>query len=181
MEIIAGPFAIVAVVLAVGGIAKIVNPAASAASLRSLRIPSSPLVVRTLAVGEVIIAAVALGFGGRLAALAVAFAFGLFALMMYMLVRSGSTVSCGCFGRVEAPPSTQHVVTNVTCALVAAGAAGLDVVSVGTLLSEQPAAGIPMVLFIASGSAATIAVFTLVGRLRVSADVPAVRTFGMNS
>jgi hypothetical protein len=181
VEIIAGPFAIVAVVLAVGGISKLGAPDASGASLRSLGIPASPTLVRFLAFCEIAIAVIALVVGGTLGALAVTFAFVAFTLMMYLLVRKGSSASCGCFGQADTPPSSLHVVANAICAALAAAAAALDVVSIEALLSDQPAAGIPMLLFIAAGSAATIAIFTLLGRLAAPATTPTIRTFGMNS
>ena len=43
MEIIAGPFAITVVVLALGGLAKLANPKPAGASLGSLGIPADSL------------------------------------------------------------------------------------------------------------------------------------------
>ncbi|MCH7790066.1 MAG: hypothetical protein IH940_11595 [Acidobacteria bacterium] len=181
MEIIAGPFAIVAVVLAVGGLAKLAKPEPSGATLRSLGIPASAVLVRVLALCEIAIAIAALAFGGTLGALAVSAAFGAFTLMMYLLVRRGSTASCGCFGQAEAPPGPLHVGLNAICASVAAAAAALDVIDMKTLLGDQPANGVPMVLLVGTGSAATIAMFTVFGRLSAPIDTGTVRTFSINT
>ena len=70
--------AVVAGVLAVGGIAKLAGPEATVPMLRALGLPATAMVARALGTVEVLVGGAALLFGGRALAGTVAVAFGAF-------------------------------------------------------------------------------------------------------
>lgn len=108
--------------LLVAGIAKVRRPAATTESLALAGLPDRPVLARGLGVGEVVLAMVVLATGHRVAALAVAGAYAVFAGVAAWLLRTDQG-SCGCFGEVDAPLTRVHVVTNVVLAVGAAAAA----------------------------------------------------------
>jgi len=133
--VLAGPFSAAAVLLAVGGAPKLARPASTAGALASLRLPSSPTLVRLLGAAEVAIAAAALLTG-----------FAVFVAVA--LARPGLVRSCGCFGRPDTPPTAAHLVVNLAAAAVAAAVA---VIGGGRLdVASQPLLGLPLVLLTAA-------------------------------
>ncbi len=149
MGVLAGPFSAAAVLLAVGGAPKLARPASTAGALASLRLPSSPTLVRLLGAAEVAIAAAALLTGSRLAAALMATAYAGFAVFVAVaLARPGLVRSCGCFGRPDTPPTAAHLVVNLAAAAVAAAVA---VIGGGRLdVASQPLLGLPLVLLTAA-------------------------------
>lgn len=143
MELLTPAFQTVALVILVGGAAKVVAPSGFAGLLGTFRVPAPRIVAVGAGVVELALGAVALVVGGPWLALAVAGAYLLFAGTVLLARRRGAP-DCGCFGAVAAPPSSLHVVLNVAAAAVALGAAAvaggppplLDV------LGDQPLAGV---------------------------------------
>ena len=118
------PYGIALVLLMAAGVAKLVEPRDTAgALLRSgLRVP--PVAVRVGAAYEFALAASSLATGARGGAAFVAASYLAFTIFVVQaLVRRVPVGSCGCFGRVETPPSVWHVVVNLGCAIAAFGAA----------------------------------------------------------
>ena len=111
-----------AVLLAVAGAAKVVDPAATSAALQGARLVSDRRLVRLLGVGEIALAMAVLALGGLLPAVLLAVAYAVFAAFAYRQSRQGE--GCGCFGVSDAPATRLHVLINVVGA-VAAGAAAL--------------------------------------------------------
>ncbi|MFM7064318.1 MAG: MauE/DoxX family redox-associated membrane protein [Actinomycetes bacterium] len=133
---------VVALVVVVGGIAKLVRPHPFAALLGSLGVPGGAATARAAGMVEVALGAAAVVTGARWAAALLAAAYVVFALTVVVAQRRGA-VSCGCFGVVDAPPSTLHVVVNLVSAGVAAAAAAVGSEPLRATLAEQPAAGLP--------------------------------------
>ncbi|MCC5953411.1 MAG: hypothetical protein JJU45_15065 [Acidimicrobiia bacterium] len=118
-----GPAVIVAAALVVAGVFKLRDPEPTRAMLRTLRLPSSTLVVAGIGAVEITAGVVAVVMGG-LTWLAVAVAYALFSALMVVLVRKGdAAASCGCFGSLSSPPTAWHVGADVSGAFVAGAAA----------------------------------------------------------
>lgn len=112
--------AVAALLLVVAGAAKLVDPSRLAGALDVLGWPSSPLLVRLGAAGELLLGAATLVVGGQALALLVAASYLGFALFVMAALRSGTPIAtCGCFAQADTPPRPAHVVIDV---LLAAGA-----------------------------------------------------------
>jgi hypothetical protein len=112
--------AVAALLLVVAGAAKVVDPSRLAGALDVLGWPSSPLLVRLGAAGELLLGAATLVVGGQALALLVAASYLGFALFVMAALRSGTPIAtCGCFAQADTPPRPAHVVIDV---LLAAGA-----------------------------------------------------------
>jgi len=163
----AGPFLIATLLLAGAGVAKVLDPAPTTGALRRSGLPVGPVAVRVGGAVEVLIAVVAAVGGARVPALLVAASYLVFtAFVALALVRHLPIGSCGCFGRVDTPPSVLHLVVNVGAAVaaiaVATGAGG----GLGGVLAAQPLAGVPFVLLVVVGAYAAFTALTVVPQLR---------------
>jgi hypothetical protein len=147
MSVLAGPFAVASILLVVGGATKARRPHDTARAIRALRLPSPPVFVRLLAVGEMGIGAGALLAGGRAAALLVAASYlGFSGFVVLAMLRGGVLSSCGCFGSTDTPPTIVHLL--VTLGLAAASVATVAD-PVGPLidgLRGQPLVGLPFLI-----------------------------------
>lgn len=104
--------------LAASGVAKLADPDPTTGAMASARLPSSPLLSRTLGVAEVVVAISALASGVSAAVGAAALLYLAFAVFTFAAVRNRIPLqSCGCFGREDTPPNVIHVVYNVVSAL----------------------------------------------------------------
>lgn len=158
MTALAGPFLIACAILGLGGIAKVVAPLPARQALRTLGVPTPIAAVRLLGCAELALACAAFFSGGTILPILVGVAYLAFAgFVVIMLRRSGDT-SCGCFGSAATPPSWLHVLVNLASAGVAFAAIGID--SLGTVLDEQPAAGIPLLGLVAVGTYALYLLLT---------------------
>ena len=166
MSVLAGPFAIAYVLLAVGGAAKAVRPRDTANALGAIgvkfpRILPARLVVRVGGVLEAAIAVAALLVGGPALCALVAASYLAFAGFVMVALRSGAPISsCGCFGKVDTPPSVIHVVLDAGFAGVAAGAAFTGGVALPDVLADQPLAGVPFVLLVVIGCSLVFLAFS---------------------
>jgi hypothetical protein len=163
----AGPFLIATVLLAGAGVAKALDPAPTAGALARTGIPVAPAAVRIGGALEVLVAVVAAVSGAPVPALLVAASYLLFAgFVVLALARHLPIGSCGCFGRIDTPPSVLHLVVNVAAVTagvaVAAGRGG----GLGSVLSAQPLAGVPFVLLVLVGAYAAFTALTVVPQLR---------------
>ena len=114
-------FALVAAgVLAYAGAAKILDPVMTAGALRAMGVPARGWMVRIGAVGEVALAVAAVVWGGGELWALVGLSYTLFAAFVVWALVSGRPMgSCGCFGRVDIPPTWLHVVVNCVLGAVA--------------------------------------------------------------
>lgn len=140
MSVVSAIYASAAVLLVAAGAAKLSRPAPGVADLLGFRAPT-PL-VRLVGASEAAVGIAALLVGGP-AAWAVGLLYASFAAIVLraVLVKAGS---CGCFGRLDAPPSRVHVLGNLALAAVSFAAAGTDaapVQAVAQSISDHPAVG----------------------------------------
>jgi hypothetical protein len=152
MTVVAGPFAIAAALLALGGVLKAWRPHDTATALRGVGLPVSPLLVRAGGILEAGIGAAALVTGGTVSAVLVALSYTAFlAFVVVALRRDVPVATCGCFGKVDTPPSRVHVAVNLV-AVAAAVTVALDPgAGIVDTLRAQPLAGVPYVLLVALG------------------------------
>ncbi|MEP6625960.1 MAG: MauE/DoxX family redox-associated membrane protein [Acidimicrobiia bacterium] len=169
-----GPFLIAAVLLAVAGVAKAIDPVMTVGALRSAGIPAGPTAVRLGGAVEALIAVGAAITGDRVLALVVAASYLAFAgFVAVALIRHLPVGSCGCFGRADSPPSVLHVVVDVGAAVSAIAVARLDGGGLGATLHGQPLGGLPFVLLVGVGVYAAITALTVLPPML--APVPAKR------
>jgi hypothetical protein len=166
VSVLAGPFAIAAVLLAVAGAAKAVRPrdtaqALTAVGIRFPRVLPGRVAVRIGGAVEAVIGVAALLVGGPVLCALVAASYVVFAAFVVVALRTGAPISsCGCFGKVDTPPSVVHVVLDAAFAGVAAAAAFTGAVALPDVLDEQPLLGIPFVLLVAIGCSLVFLAFS---------------------
>jgi hypothetical protein len=115
-----GALAGAAVLLAVAGAAKVVDPSRLVGALAALGWPASGTLVRVAAVAETVLGVATVVGGGRVLALLVAASYLGFAAFVMAALRAGTPLeTCGCIGRADTPPSPEHVVVD---GLLAGGA-----------------------------------------------------------
>jgi hypothetical protein len=152
VTIAAGPFAIAAVLLVLGGAAKTLRPDDTARALREagLRIPS--MGVRLVAVAELLIGGYAIVVGDRASAVLVALSYAAFiGFVVVALGRRLPISTCGCFGRTDTPPSLVHVGIDLGAVVAAAVVAVDPGVGLLDVVGDQPVAGVPYVILVATG------------------------------
>lgn len=104
---------VAAAVLAYAGAAKVLDPVMTAGALRTMGVPVPGWLVRVGAVGEILLAVAAVVWGGGVLWALVGVSYTLFAAFVVLALVSGRPIgSCGCFGRVDIPPTWLHVVVN---------------------------------------------------------------------
>jgi hypothetical protein len=166
VSLLAGPFAIAAVLLALGGALKAARPhdtaeALVAVGMRFSRLMPARIAVRVGGAVEAVVGAAALLVGGPVLCALVALSYLAFAGFVMVALRSGAPISsCGCFGKVDTPPSVVHVVLDLAFAGVAAAAAVTGDVALPDVLADQPLAGVPFGLLLAIGCSLVFLVFT---------------------
>lgn len=181
-----GPVWIVAVVLAAAGVGKLARPAAAQPSLRSLRLPSGRLAVRTLGAVELLIAAGAFAVAGVAGAVALGLAYAALTVASAVLRRQAvgaGGAGCGCFGRSSAPVGWSHVGANAAATLLCAVSAVVGLERIDVAWPRLPAAGVGHAVLVAAGAAAVIALLTVLPETqlaarRVPARDPRVHLFG---
>ncbi|MEO6467572.1 MAG: MauE/DoxX family redox-associated membrane protein [Acidimicrobiia bacterium] len=166
MGVWSGPFLIAAALLAAAGVAKTIDPTMTVGALRRFGIPVSSIAVRSLGAIEAVLALAAAITGARALALAVAISYLLFSAFVVMArVRRLPIGSCGCFGRVDTPPSWIHVAVNLAAASIALGVAARDGGGLASTLDSQPLAGVPFLVLVAIGTYAAFTALTVVPQL----------------
>lgn len=161
-----GPFLIAASLLAAAGIAKMVDPTMTVGALRGIGLRMPALGVRILGALE---AALAIGAAATgTAALALGVAASYLAFTFFVIVAQARRLpigTCGCFGKVDTPPSWIHVGVNLAAAASAIAVASNDGNGISTTLHAQPLAGIPFLALIAVGTYAAFTALTIVPQL----------------
>jgi hypothetical protein len=174
MTALAGPFAIVALVLAVGGAFKVRDPAPTAHMLGSVGLPPSRALARVSGLVEIIVGLTAVVVGGRWAAAAVALLYLLFAALTARLLRVAPTTSCGCFGQLSSSASVVHVAANLVAAATTVAALLVGVDGFVELRNDQPAGGAPFAALVAVGTWMFVMVITVLpDTLAAARRVPA--------
>jgi len=157
----AGPYIAGALLLAIAAVGKMRKPATAAAAMRALRLPSTTLSVRIVALAEFAVAITALVIRTHWAAGTLAFAYLAFSIVVAFLIVSGEReISCGCFGVDAAPVAPMHLVTNLALAGFALVVAiGHHVPTIPRLLSSG-ASGVAVVLAACVGAWSLVVVLT---------------------
>lgn len=184
VDALAAPVYIVTGVLFVAGVAKILQPSATATALRTLGVPAPMRAARSLGAVEVVLTAAAVLLGAPLLWAGVAISYGAFTVFILWALRDGDVVgSCGCFGREDTPPTPGHAAFNAAAAALA-GLAAIDpvrisdfegslaegallvtLVGLGVTLSVATLTALPRTLALAKGTAAPLApVFSTTNR-----------------
>jgi hypothetical protein len=162
-----GPFLIACVLLGAAGVAKALDPATTVGALRGvgLRVPAPA--VRIGGGIEAVVAVAAALTGAPVLAAVVALSYFAFAgFVVVALARRVPIGSCGCFGRVDTPPSTLHVVIDLGAVVAAVGtvfAGGSAGLIAG--YADLPLAGLPFLVLVAVGASAAFAAMTIVPQL----------------
>jgi hypothetical protein len=175
MTILAGPFAIATVVLALGGALKAFEPADTAHALAALGLPGGRTLVRAGGAFEAVLAVAALVTGNPVLAALVALSYAVFAIVVVRALRSGRPIaSCGCFGKVDTPPSRVHVGIDLAVAgvAVAAAFAAPAEIALPDVLAGQPLAGIPFVLLVGVGAGLVFLALTALPKTLAAARPP---------
>ena len=122
---------------------------------------------------EVVIGVGALVLGGPVFAALVALSYLGSPVFVALALRSGSPISsCGCFGKVDTPPSLVHLVVDLLaagCAITVAVAG--DTVALPDVLADQPAAGVPFVILAVTGIYLVFLSFTSLPKTLAAAHV----------
>ncbi|HEX5585769.1 MAG TPA: MauE/DoxX family redox-associated membrane protein, partial [Acidimicrobiia bacterium] len=96
----------------------------------------------------------------------VAASYALFSAFVVRALRAGTPISsCGCFGKIDTPPSRVHVAVDTLLAVAGAAVAisGTDV-SLPAVLPEQPLVGVPFVMLVVIGAGLVFLAFTSLPR-----------------
>lgn len=167
MTIVAGPFAIAALLLVVGGALKVRRPGDTVRAMQGLKLPSSPMWVRILAAVEMLVGIGALGWGERVSAVGVAVSYaGFTAFVGLAIIRGAPIATCGCFGRDDTAPNLVHVALDV-CAVAVSIVVVLDPgVGLPEVVRTQPLAGLPYLGLVLGGVYAAFLAFTSLGSPR---------------
>jgi hypothetical protein len=169
---LAGPLAIAAVLLVAGGVAKVRAPLDTARALQGVGIGATAAVVRVGAAVEVAVGVLALLAGWPVVIALVAVSYLAFAAFVVRARRADAPISsCGCFGKIDTPPSLVHVVLDGAIAIAAGAVAivGTDV-SMPTILPDQPLFGVPFVFLVAVGAGLMLLAFTALPRTLGAVD-----------
>jgi hypothetical protein len=172
MSVLAGPFAIATVVLALGGALKALEPADTAHALTALGLPGGRVLVRIGGAFEAVLGVAALVTGNPIAAALVGVSYAAFAVVVVFALRSDRPISsCGCLGKVDTPPSWVHVGIDVVAVGVAAGAAvaGAAEIALPDVLADQPLLGVPFVVLVAVGVAQVLLALTALPKVMAAA------------
>jgi hypothetical protein len=161
MTALAGPFAIVALVLAVGGAFKVRDPAPTADMLGRLGLPRSRLLARGSGIIEIVVGLTAVVVGGRWSAAVVATLYLVFAAVTARLLHVAPSASCGCFGQLSSSASVVHVAANLVAAVVALVALLVGVDGFIELRGDQPAGGAAFAAMVAVGTWMFVMVITV--------------------
>jgi hypothetical protein len=124
-----------AVLLVFSGCAKLRTPAPTRRMLTqllgSMRAATAAGVAVAAGVAEVVLGALFIAVGGRLAAAGIAALYLCFTGVSLVLLRRDEKTSCGCFGRSDAPVGLPHVALNVAATLAGVAAVIRPVGSLG--------------------------------------------------
>ena len=170
MSSVLAPAMAAALLLALAGAQKLLDPTMTVGALQELRLPGSAALVRVGAAVELAVGVLAVVVGGPFWWLVVA-SYVLFTGFVGLALGRRSPIgTCGCFGRADTAPSSTHLWINAVLALWAAAAAVLIDESPSDDLALHPAGG----AFVYGASVAIAAVlYAAYTRRRVGVVEPA--------
>jgi hypothetical protein len=157
VDVVVALHAAAALLLIVAGGAKIARPAPTTELLSALGLPERRSLTVAIGVLESFVGLAALVVGGPLAAAATGVLYVGFVAVVWRAMAAGA-VSCGCFGRVDAPPSWIHVAGNAALAVVSFAAIAGD--AAVEVMDAQPAGGVGFVLLVGVIAGLALVAFT---------------------
>lgn len=171
MDALVGPYLASAALLVAAAAAKLRDPMPLMRALLSVGLPvglpRGRHLVRAGAAAELALGLAAIAVGGRLAAVGVALSYAAFTVFVLVALRRGGVLaSCGCFGKVDTPPTRTHVAVTAALAAAAAAVAVRPLPSLPDLLAAQPGSGLPLVVAIAAIVVTAYLVLALLPTLR---------------
>jgi hypothetical protein len=129
--------------------------------LRFPRFLTARAAVRIGGAFEAVVGLGALLTGGAAFAVLLALSYLGFAAFVAVALRRGAPISsCGCFGKVDTPPSVVHVVIDLVAAGVAAAASVVGEVALPDVLRDQPLLGLPFLMLLVIGCSLVFLAFT---------------------
>lgn len=160
-EALTPPFLLAATVLLVAGAGKLRWPAAAAAAMATLNLPSRTAYVRAFAVAELALGADCVLAPTRAAALTLSALYAVFAALTVLLARRRA--SCGCFGEApgDSPASAAQSLLSGALALVAAAGAYHLPHSLSWVLARPVPAAAALSLGILGAGYAAVLTYTL--------------------
>lgn len=160
-----GPLFVAAALLLIGGFAKAISPRDTANALRATGLTDSELAVRAGGVLEAVIGGIAIVRGDAISALLVAASYVAFAAFVLLARQRGAPISsCGCFGKVDTPPTMIHVIVDVALAGAAVAVALEPGAGIADVVREQPMSGVPFSMLLVLGVALVFLSFTALPR-----------------
>lgn len=118
------PYVAATLLLLAAGVPKLRDPAPLARALVSLGLPAGRRTARFLAMGEVVLAVMALVHPTPATAALISLTYVAFSLIVGYALRVGGMLdSCGCFGRADTPPTRSHFAVTVLFAACSAALA----------------------------------------------------------
>lgn len=179
MDVVVALHVAAALLLIVAGVAKIVRPVPTTDLLATLGLPDVPAVVVVIGVVESAVGVLALVVGGPLLAVCTGVLYLGFLAVVWRALATGAT-TCGCFGRVNSPPSWVHVVGNAGFAVASfVAVAGRTPTQV---MADQPASGIGFVFGAGVVAGLALVAFTAVPEaLAARSGTPSSASFRINS
>jgi len=178
--ILIGLVSAAALLLAAAGLAKLRRPAPPRSAFAAAAIPGArrlpPAVAsRSAGAAELVVAAIALGIGGRLGALLIALGYALLAMLSARMVAVEAGQDCGCFSR---PSPVTHWHTAVNSAGLLIGLFGLALPA-GSLLAELGRRPLPgLALALAAGLLAYLGYLTMTALPALRAAVADLEALG---
>ncbi len=162
MDAVTVLYASAAVLMVIAGAVKVIRPTATAALIEILgAFPRRPVagtpLARALGLAEITLGIAALLSDMAALRVVVGVLYVVFAAAVWRAISVGAE-SCGCFGRVDAPPTWLHVFGNLALSMCSFGAvAGRSPLEV---MEDQPAAGVGFVAAIGVLAGLELVVFT---------------------
>jgi hypothetical protein len=157
-EVLIGPLAIAALVLALAGVAKLRSPGPAVRAAMVIGLPFRRWLVRALALAEVALAAWCLAAPRALPAAMLAGAYAGFAAIAFVLARRQS--ACGCFGTDDAPATAAHWLLSGLLAGVCAACVRWTPHGLLWVLTRHPALSAVLALAVAGAAYAVVIVYS---------------------
>lgn len=160
-------FAVASLLLIWAGVMKVALPGPARDFMRTLGLPARAPIARLLGCAEAVTGAMALAFGGPLAAAAVGTFYVVFGAAIWRAMAKGSP-SCGCFGQTSAPPSWIHLAGNLFLAamsVAAAASTGSPADLLATTIAHHPLTALSLVLAVGVLAGLFVVSFTALSEL----------------
>ena len=146
----------------VGGAFKLIDPSGTVGALRALGLPLDGAVVRVAAAVELFLGTLALSVSSPVVAAFVGLSYAVFLVLSVLaLVRRLPIDSCGCFGRLETPPSWRHVVVLGLALLGAIEAMADQDPALLERVTDDGAAGVALLVLVVVGVLLAIGVLRM--------------------